>query len=394
MAIKNRIAIFSGAIPSTTFIENLITGIAEKDFQLFILGRIEGKTNYPLNVHLLPTYKSEYLTLLNVIKLSFLLFFSRPVFLLRLYKNVLRKNPIRRVLIKLGFFLPLIRSKIEILHIQWTTHLATFEELKEVTNIKMIVSLRGSHTNYSPFIDPEIAACYVRLFPKCNRFHSVSNAMVPKAVKYGAEAYKIKVIYTSVDKSTEEASLKTGNLHTPLELIAVGRFEWTKGYDYLIDALALLKSQGFDFRFYLVAAGKIPDEIKFQLFQYGLNDQVVIINGLDHDQTLVKIRNSDILLLPSVEEGIANVAVEAMALGTIVISTNCGGMEELIDDGINGFIVPIRNINAMAEKIIMVKELTRIAIDEIRKEAKNKVKSQFSRQRMICEFVKLYNEVD
>ena len=51
------------------------------------------------------------------------------------------------------------------------------------------------------------------------------------------------------------------------------------------------------------------------------------------------IKNADILLLSSVEEGIANVVLEAMALGTLVVSTECGGMNEVIKNNENGFLV-------------------------------------------------------
>ena len=93
-------------------------------------------------------------------------------------------------------------------------------------------------------------------------------------------------------------------------------------------------------------------------------------------EIITEIQQADILLLPSLEEGIANVVLEAMALGTIVLSTNCGGIEEVITHGKNGFMVPVRNPEAIAEnikKIALLSEKERI---EIRKKARTTIEKQ------------------
>ena len=50
------------------------------------------------------------------------------------------------------------------------------------------------------------------------------------------------------------------------------------------------------------------------------------------------MRESDCLILPSVQEGISNVVLESMAIGLPIISSDCGGMKEIINDGRNGFL--------------------------------------------------------
>ena len=59
-------------------------------------------------------------------------------------------------------------------------------------------------------------------------------------------------------------------------------------------------------------------------------------------------------LLPSLSEGIANVVIEAMALGVPVLSTNCDGMREVIMDEKSGFLIEPRNPEMMAKKIIQI----------------------------------------
>ena len=63
------------------------------------------------------------------------------------------------------------------------------------------------------------------------------------------------------------------------------------------------------------------------------------------------MKEADALLLPSVEEGIANVVLEAMAIGLPVVSSNCGGMSEVIVDGDNGLLVATRDPAHLADCI-------------------------------------------
>ncbi|MFL2983043.1 MAG: glycosyltransferase [Candidatus Neomarinimicrobiota bacterium] len=78
-----------------------------------------------------------------------------------------------------------------------------------------------------------------------------------------------------------------------------------------------------------------------------------------------KIKLSDCLILPSVEEGIANVVLEAMALGTPVISSNCGGMNEIIRNKENGYLFQKRNpkyLSKVMEDVIFLDKDQRMSI--------------------------------
>jgi colanic acid/amylovoran biosynthesis glycosyltransferase len=103
--------------------------------------------------------------------------------------------------------------------------------------------------------------------------------------------------------------------------------------------------------------------------------------------------SSDIFLLSSIEEGIANVAVEAMALGCSVISTNCGGMEELITHQKEGWIVPVYDEEAMAAQISEFIQMDSEYIKKIKKEARRKVERQHSEGKMIEDMIKLYSKI-
>ena len=94
--------------------------------------------------------------------------------------------------------------------------------------------------------------------------------------------------------------------------------------------------------------------LEYQKNDLKLNDNVTFIDRVPYKKVLEMMQQAHIILLPSVEEGIANVILEGMMLKKIVLTTNCGGMEEVITDGINGFVVPTRDPRAIADKIIEI----------------------------------------
>ncbi len=106
-----------------------------------------------------------------------------------------------------------------------------------------------------------------------------------------------------------------------------------------------------------------------------------------------KMTASDLFLLPSLEEGIANVAVEAMALGTPVVTTNCGGMEELISHDQEGWIVPTRNTEAIAEQLINFTTFSVEKVRSIKKSALQKVEAQHNEKKMVEGMLELYSRI-
>src|SRR5690606_38117375 len=100
-----------------------------------------------------------------------------------------------------------------------------------------------------------------------------------------------------------------------------------------------------------------------------------------------------LLLMPGLEEGIPNVVVEGMALGLPVISTDCGGIPELIINGKEGWLIPMRNPEAMATAIEIFSSLPIEKIMEVRKAARTKVEQQHGEEQMVVGMENLYFQV-
>ncbi|HLU51262.1 MAG TPA: glycosyltransferase family 4 protein, partial [Flavobacteriaceae bacterium] len=94
-----------------------------------------------------------------------------------------------------------------------------------------------------------------------------------------------------------------------------------------------------------------------------------------------------------VEEGIANVVLEAMQLGTLVLSTDCGGMREVIQDGKNGFIVPVRDPESMAAALQKIYVLADSQKEDIRVAAQATIQQNHSLEKMVHDMCSLYEQV-
>ena len=129
--------------------------------------------------------------------------------------------------------------------------------------------------------------------------------------------------------------------------------------------------------------------LRYSVWDMGLSDHVTLTGALTPTQVLAKMREVDLFVLSSHEEGISNAVLEAMASRLPIMTTDCGGMNEAVTDGVEGFVVPVRDITAMADR------LERLARDpELRNTmglaARRRVERDFSLERQAVGFEEIY----
>jgi len=144
---------------------------------------------------------------------------------------------------------------------------------------------------------------------------------------------------------------------TPPLMIAVGRLIPKKGFSDLIRACALLAERGKSFRCEIIGEGPLGEELRRQIDDMHLQNNVELTGAKPQTQLRGRLAAANVFVLPSVMDpdggmdNLPTVIMEAMATGLPVVSTNIGGIPEMIIDNETGFLVEPGDTAAMADAI-------------------------------------------
>ena len=382
-----KIIIFDGSFKTTTFINRLIEGLAN-EHEVFVLGFNENTKFKIAGVYYigLGSNTSIITFIIRSLQLRGFNIVLQCKLFLQLFNR--EKNAIRNDNIQMA----INTIQPDILHFQWVSVLSYLENLKLPKHTKTILSQRGYHINVRPFINQNNKVFLNEVFSKLDGFHSVSNAIQKKSNEIYTSPLKIdRVVYSGFDEDLFRFK-NTWNTNKKLQILSIGRNHWIKDYRTAINAMAILKKRDIQFHYTIIGIEE-DEELFFMVSDLGLVENVSFISPLSQDKVYDKMIASDLLLLPSIEEGIANVCIEAMFCKLPVISTNCGGMEELIIHKETGFIIPIRNEHAMANELIEFYRLSKSRIETIVQNARVKVENQHSIDKMVNGIEELYYSV-
>jgi colanic acid/amylovoran biosynthesis glycosyltransferase len=212
--------------------------------------------------------------------------------------------------------------------------------------------------------------------------HCVSDAIRDEAGQFGLDPARATVIRPAVDLDRFRPSPPPGRRH----LVSIGRVQWRKGYEYALLAVRLLLDRGHPVTYDVVGEEADGSATRHAVHDLGLADVVRLLPPTGHDAVPGHLAGADALLLPSLSEGIANAALEAMACARPVVVTDCGGMTEAVTDGVEGRVVPVRDPAAMADAVEALDPAMGLA-GRARVEAAHDLRDQ------VAAFARLFEEV-
>jgi len=135
------------------------------------------------------------------------------------------------------------------------------------------------------------------------------------------------------------------------QLLCVGRLTPAKGQAILLAAVALLRQQGVAVGLTLVGMGPDRESLEAYAQTLGISDLVHFTGAVDQDHILAYYQAADIFVLPSFAEGLPVVLMEAMAQEIPCITTAITGVPELIQNGVDGLLVPASSTEGLAAAI-------------------------------------------
>ena len=284
----------------------------------------------------------------------------------------------------------ILSKKLDWIHFCFATTAIRKENIARSINAKMSVSLRGYDINIYPLKNQN---CYVSLWKKVDKVHSISFSLLEKAKKYGLDdSVKQKVIFPAVNTKILKSKKDQVSLNSKktIEILTVARLHWIKGLEYIIEALGKLESVNFNYT--IVGSGIEYERLVLVVNQLNLENKIKLVGYIPHADIVTFYEKADLYVQYSLEEGFCNATLEAQAMGVLTIVSDASGLKENVVDGKTGWVVPKREPRLLAKKIKHIISMENKKINKIRLNAIDKVKNKFDLIQQDNHFNSFFNE--
>lgn len=224
-------------------------------------------------------------------------------------------------------------------------------------NVPFIIT---EHASWLPWMNnyPQARRRAVWAASRCSFHIAVSNFARRTIVHFTGESKKLKVVPNGVDVSIFKP-LRSGEQPNPNQILYVGFMRHVKGIDVLLQAMSRVTNQNPDLKLVLVGGGVYRHsksqeiELHEMAVKLGLEKNVEFVGIKTPSEVAQYMRESALLVLPSRTETFGAVLIEALACGTPVVATRCGGTEDIVHERV-GKLVPSEDPEALAEAIVEI----------------------------------------
>jgi L-malate glycosyltransferase len=223
--------------------------------------------------------------------------------------------------------------------------------------------------------------------PKVNRFVAISNAVASNLLIKGVPKTNIEIIYSAIDRDYFNPDNRTKN-----DTFTIGTacaLEPGKGVNQILVALGGIKEKLGDFKFKIAGTGPKRDFYE-QLAKKNSLRNIVEFTGFVDDMSEF-YRSLDVYILASKSEGLGSSLLEAAACGAVPIGTKTGGIVEVIEDGVDGFLHEYGNTEHLSE-ILLKLQYDREICNKMIKEFEKKLES-FDIKHIVNKYITLYHKI-
>lgn len=370
MAILPRIGIYVSRFPvsSETFIVTKVLGLLQAGFDIQIFAEtsgqdwnqfavLQGRPDVRRRIHYALPARSLWQILTKGIPRLLSIVFHHPAAFGRLMADCWRQ----RHHSKLGFIKRVYRlahfvgHQLDILHIEFDSQAIGIIEVKTFLGCQVLLSSRGAFQRTTVLDHFPDAPQY--LYRYVDGHHFISAYLRDNAYKLGlSRAVPSWLVMPAVDLTLFQPKERSNNRGDVVRLVTVGRLEWSKGYEFAMDAVARVRDAGIPVKYTIVGEGSYYEAVALAAQQWGLSQDgtVKLAGTVPRERVIEYLQEADVMIHAAVDEGFCNAVIEGQAAGLPVVVSDAGGLPENVQDGVTGFVVPRRDPDAMAEKIIVL----------------------------------------
>lgn len=353
---------------SQTFILNQITGLIDRGYEIDIFAANIGDTSkmhpdvtsYRLldKTYYLPRISNNYFfRLLKGLGLLLTNFYQNPVILLRSL-NIFKYGEQANSLTLLYLAIPFIaKQPYEIIHCHFGLSGVRGALIKmiDARQGKLITSFHGRDVSADPL--EHGGNIYDRLFERGDLYTGGTTFIINKALALGCPQNKIIKLPVGVDLTKYHFYSRSLCPGESIKILTVARLVEKKGIEYSIRAISKLIENYPSLEYRIIGDGPLRESLEKLIAELGLVDKVLLSGWRTQDEVRQLHQDAHIFILSSVtasdgdQEGQGLVLQEAQAMGLPVLSTLHNGIPDGVLDGKSGFLVPERDVDALAEKL-------------------------------------------
>jgi len=239
---------------------------------------------------------------------------------------------------------------------------------------------------------------YGRLFESGEVFTVNTGFTGQNVVKLGCPPEKIIVLPVGLHLSRFAPRPRSVQSNGEVIVLTVARLVEKKGVEYAVQSMAKVGKRHPNARLLVVGDGPLRGQIEALIQSLAMGDNVELLGWKDHDELRELYAKTDVFMLPSVTasngdmEGQGLVLQEAQAMCIPVVSTLHNGIPEGVQDGVSGFLVPERDPDALADRLIHLIEQPRLR-EEMGRAGRQFMEQKYDLEKLNDRLVEIYQNV-
>jgi len=289
------------------------------------------------------------------------------------------------------------KHKPDVIHVYYGHKAVKYLEMLRACETPWVVSFHG--VDVVKFIgEPGYAETLKEVFAEAELVMARSGSLLGRLEELGCPKDKLRMNRTPIPLDGIDFSRRTPPEDGNWRLVQACRLIAKKGIFTLLDALPKVIERWPDLKYCLAGIGPDEEHIKAAVAERGLEANVEMLGWLDQASLQAEYAKAHAFLHPSEltetndQEGVPNSMLEAMAAGLPIVATLHGGIPEAVTDGEDGFLVPERSADELADAILRLLDGEGETLGRMSKRAAESVRERFGFEEQIANLEDVYEE--